>query len=71
MSLRCVQHPRTRLNLIQRLNNMEKKQDIINSFRKSRIVGEKLLSEGKITWEDYASTMVGFEIVLRDMGVNL
>lgn len=50
---------------------MEKKQDIINSFRKSRIVGEKLLSEGKITWEDYASTMVGFEIVLRDMGVNL
>ncbi len=50
---------------------MEKKQDIINSFRKSRMIGEQLLSEGRITWEDYASTMAGYELVLRDMGVNL
>jgi len=30
---------------------MEDVQELINAFREARIVGEKLLSQGKITWD--------------------
>ncbi|VVB85643.1 Uncharacterised protein [uncultured archaeon] len=50
---------------------MTNKTEIIKAFREARIAGEKLLSQGKISWEQYASTMVGFELTLREMGVNL
>lgn len=46
-------------------------KDVQKAFREARIVGEKLLSEGKITWDDYAFTMVGYELKLQTMGVNL
>ncbi len=43
----------------------------IKAFRKARIEGEKLLSQGKITWDEYAFLMLGFEADLRSMGVDL
>ena len=46
-------------------------ESIIKAFRESRIAGEQLLSQGKITWEQYAATMAGYELILREMGVNL
>jgi len=46
-------------------------EDVIKAFRESRIAGEKMLSQGKITWDEYAATMVCYELVLRSMGVNL
>ncbi|HIH45252.1 MAG TPA: hypothetical protein HA257_09370 [Candidatus Methanoperedenaceae archaeon] len=50
---------------------MENRADVIKAFREARIAGEKLLSQGKITWDDYAATMAGFELKLKSMGVSL
>jgi hypothetical protein len=50
------------------MNNVE---SVIKAFRESRIAGEQLLSLGKITWEEYAFLMLGFEAKLQSMGVNL
>ncbi len=47
---------------------MESVKDISNAFRQARIVGEKLLEQGKINWEGYATVMIGFEEKLRNMG---
>jgi hypothetical protein len=47
---------------------MESVKDISNAFRQARIVGEKLLDQGRITWEMYAIVMIGFENKLRSMG---
>ncbi len=44
---------------------------IKKAFHESRIVGEQMLSRGEITWEDYAFTMLGYELQLKSMGVNL
>lgn len=41
----------------------------INSFRKSRIDGEKLLEEGRISWEDFCEIMRGYETDLTALGV--
>lgn len=50
---------------------MENRQDVIKAFREARKVGEKLLSEGKICWDDFAYVMIGFEAKIQSMGVNL
>ncbi len=46
-------------------------EQVKKAFHEARIAGEKLLSQGKITWEEYAFTMVGYELTLQNMGVNL
>jgi hypothetical protein len=46
-------------------------EQIIKAFRKARIEGEKLLSQDKITWDEYVFMMMGFEAKLRSLGVNL
>ncbi len=46
---------------------MESVKDISNAFREARIAGEKLLEQGKITWESYAIVMIGFEEKLKSM----
>ncbi len=48
--------------------NMESVKEILNAFREARIAGEKLLEQGRITWEGYAAVMIGFEEKLRSMG---
>ncbi len=50
---------------------MENIQQIRKAFREARIAGEKLLSQGKITWDEFAFTMLGFEQALREMGDDL
>jgi hypothetical protein len=50
---------------------MENKNEVIKAFRKARIVGEQLLSTGKINWEQFEFTMLGFEHKLRSLGVDL
>jgi hypothetical protein len=48
--------------------NMESVTDISKAFREARIVGEKLLEQGRITWQRYAIVMIGFEEKLKSMG---
>ncbi len=50
---------------------METIKDVQKAFREARIAGEQLLEQGKITWEEFAGTMAGYELILRNMGVNL
>lgn len=50
---------------------MENVKQIQKAFRESRIAGEKMLSDGRISWEDFAFVMVGFELQLKSTGVNL
>lgn len=50
---------------------MTNKTELIKAFREARIAGEKLLNEGKITWFDFAFTMLGYEQALKEMGVYL
>ncbi len=46
-------------------------EQVKKAFREARIAGEQLLSQRKITWDEYAATMVGFELILKEMGVDL
>ncbi len=46
-------------------------EHVIKAFHEARIVGEKMLSQGKITWDEYAAKMVGYELILKNMGVNI
>ncbi len=46
-------------------------ESVIKAFRESRIAGEKKLSRGEITWDEYAFVMLGFEARLRSMVVQL
>ncbi len=50
------------------MNNVE---SVKKAFHEARITGEQLLSQGKITWDEYAATMVGYELTLKEMGVEL
>ncbi len=50
------------------MNNVE---SVKKAFHEARIAGEKLLSQGKITWDEYAFSMIGYELTLKAMGVNL
>jgi hypothetical protein len=40
-------------------------------FRETRIIGEKLLSEGKICWKEFSIFMIAFEEKLRSLGEDL
>lgn len=53
------------------ISNMETIKDVQKAFHKAVIAGEKLLSQGKITWDDFADEMRGYEAQLRSMGVVL
>ena len=53
------------------ISSMTTVEQVKKAFHEARIVGEKMLSQGKITWDEYAATMVGYELILKDMGVNL
>jgi hypothetical protein len=44
---------------------MESTEDISKAFREARIAGEKLLEQGRITWEGYAFVIAGFEEKLK------
>ncbi len=46
-------------------------EQIIKALRKNRIEGEQKLSQGKITWDEFADQMQNFEAKLRNMGVDL
>jgi hypothetical protein len=46
-------------------------ESVIKAFRESRIAGEQKLSRWEISWEQYAATMVSFELQLQSMGVQL
>ncbi len=54
-----------------RRNNMTTVEQVKKAFHEARIAGEQLLNQGKITWDEYAATMVGYELILKNMGVNL
>ncbi|VVB88844.1 Uncharacterised protein [uncultured archaeon] len=71
LPLRCYEHPEARLILSRRMNNMKTIEQVKKAFHEARIAGEELLSQGKITWEEYTFTMVGYELTLQNMGVNL
>ncbi len=47
---------------------MESVEDISKAFRQARIVAEKLLEKGRITWEGYSVVMIGFEEKLKSLG---
>ncbi len=47
---------------------MESVEDISKAFREARIVGEKLLVQGKISWAGYCAMMIGFEEKLKNLG---
>ena len=46
-------------------------ESVKKAFHKARIEGEKLLSQGKITWDEFADNMRDYEAELRGMGVVL
>lgn len=50
---------------------MEDIQQVRTAFHETRIIGEKLLSEGKICWEAFSIFMITFEEKLRSMGEAL
>ena len=50
---------------------MDNIQQVRKAFREARIAGEQLLSQGKITWDEFAFTMLGFEFTLKEMGDDL
>jgi hypothetical protein len=53
------------------ISDMETIKDVQKAFHKAVIEGEKLLRQGKITWDDFADEMRDFEAELRSMGVVL
>jgi len=50
---------------------METVEQIQKAFREARIAREKLLSQGKITWEQFSFTMLGYETQLKSKGMRL
>lgn len=46
-------------------------ENVTASFRKARKEGAQMVSQGRITWDDYAFMMIGFEAELRQLGVDL
>ncbi len=46
-------------------------EQVKKAFCEARITGEELLSQGKITWDEHAATMIGYEQILKSMGVSL
>ncbi len=60
--------PRSGRKPDKRYRDMESVKDVSKAFRQARIVGEKLLEQGKINWESYAAMMIGFEEKLKSLG---
>jgi hypothetical protein len=50
---------------------MESVKDVKKAFHEASIAGEKKLSRGEITWDEFAFVMLGFEAKLRSRGVVL
>ncbi len=50
------------------MNNVE---SVKKAFHEARIAGEQKLSRGEITWDEFEATMIGYELILREMGVEL
>ncbi len=50
---------------------MDNIAQVRKAFREARIAGEQLLSQGKITWDEFAFIMVGFELTLKEMGEDI
>jgi hypothetical protein len=50
---------------------METIKDVQKAFHKAVIEGEHKLSQGKITWDEFAADMLNREAKLRSMGVVL
>ncbi len=71
MPVRCSSTHRRGSFLLWRNEQMTTVEQVKKAFRESRIAGEQLLSQGKITWNDYAATMIGYELILREMGEEL
>ncbi len=46
-------------------------EQVKKAFREARIAGEQLLNQGEITWDEYAVTMISYELTLKEMGVSL
>ena len=46
-------------------------ENTTKAFRKARGEGEQMVIQGRITWDDYAFVMLGFEAELRQLGVDL
>ena len=53
------------------MNKMTNVESVKKAFREARIAGEKKLSQGIITFDDFAAEMLDFEARLRSMGVVL
>ena len=65
------QHPGWWLIPVERNEQMNNVESVKKAFREARIVGEKKLSQGIITFDDFAAEMLSFEARLRSMGVVL
>jgi len=50
---------------------METIKDVQKAFHEAVVLGEKKLSKGEITWNEYAFVMLGYETKLQSMGVVL
>jgi hypothetical protein len=59
---------RSCLGGISKMTNVE---SVKKAFHESRIAGEKKLSQGIITFDEFAAEMLNFEARLRSMGVVL
>lgn len=46
-------------------------ENITAAFRKARKEGSALLEAGRLSWEDFQFCMIGFEIDLKNAGVEL
>jgi hypothetical protein len=46
-------------------------ESVKKAFHKARIAGEQKLSQGIITWDEFAAEMLNYEANLRCMGVVL
>ena len=71
MPLRCANTQRRGSFLLWRNEQMTNVESVKKAFREARIAGEKLLSQGKITWDEFAAEMLNYEAKLRSMGVVL
>jgi hypothetical protein len=61
-------HPEAWLTLVKKVNKMNNVESVKKAFHENRIAGEHLLSTGKISWEQFEFTMLGFELQLKSMG---
>ncbi len=53
------------------ISDMTTVEQIKKAFHEAVIEGEQKLSQGKITWDEFADQMQNFEAKLRNMGVDL